>query len=43
MDANRIVRSKSLRLVVFLAYAALLLVYMPRNAVTVPVLMIAAL
>jgi hypothetical protein len=41
MDANRIVRSKSLRLVVFLAYAALLLVYMPRNAVTVPVLMIA--
>jgi hypothetical protein len=41
MDANRLVRSKPLRLVVFLAYAGLLLVYTPRNAVTVPVLMIA--
>jgi hypothetical protein len=36
MDANRLPRSKNLRLVVFLAYALLLLVYMPRNAVTVP-------
>ncbi len=41
MDASRLVRSKNLRLVVFLTYAVLLLVYMPRNAVTVPVLMIA--
>jgi hypothetical protein len=41
MDANRFIRSKNLRLVVFLAYALLLLVYMPRNAGTVPVLMIA--
>jgi hypothetical protein len=41
MDANRLVRSKPLRLVVFLAYAALLLLYMPRNAATAPVLMIA--
>lgn len=41
MDASRIAKSKNLRLVVFLAYAALVLVYMPRNAVTVPLLMIA--
>jgi hypothetical protein len=41
MNANRLARSKNVRLVVFLAYALLLLVYIPRNAVTVPVLMIA--
>ena len=41
MDANRLGRSKPLRIVVFLAYATLLVLYMPRNAGTAPVLMIA--
>jgi hypothetical protein len=41
MDANRIVRSKPLRLVVALTYATLLVWLMPRTAYAIPVLLIA--
>jgi hypothetical protein len=41
MDANRLVRSKPFRHVVALAYATLLVVYVPRNAYTLPILLIA--
>ena len=41
MDANRLVRSRPLRLVVALAYATTFVWLMPRNAYAVPALMIA--
>jgi hypothetical protein len=41
MDANRLVRSKPLRLVVALAYATLFVWIMPRTAYVMPVLLIA--
>ena len=41
MDANRLVRSKPLRLVVALTYATLLLWLMPRTDYAIPLLLIA--